>query len=147
MAASSKDSNQSIIIAESSTSNSKSTTPANLLSVLRCPKFSELACKRVIDRNPPKRKKYSRTEGVSDLKSVDPRQHVRVFPSESLTVSNGKLFCSACREELSLKKCIVTLHLQSTKHKSGKERLERKKKQDMDIAEALQASDSDCYEK
>ena len=34
MAASSKDSNHSIVIAESSTSNSKSTTPADLLSIL-----------------------------------------------------------------------------------------------------------------
>ena len=74
MAASSKGSNHSIVIAESSTSNSKSTTPADLLSVLRCPKVSELARKRVIDCNPLKWKK-----------SIDPRQHVREFPSESLT--------------------------------------------------------------
>ena len=40
------------LIAESSTSTS--TAPANLLSVLQCPKASELARKRTIDRNPPK---------------------------------------------------------------------------------------------
>ena len=94
MAASSKDS-----VAESSTS-SRSTAPADLLSVLRCPKASDLARRRAIDRNPPKGKKCSRGEGASDPKSVDPRKRVSEFPSESLTVSNGKLFCLAYREEL-----------------------------------------------
>ena len=86
-------------IAESSTSssNSRSTPPANadLLSVLRCPKASELVRKRTIDRNPPKWKKGSRGEGVSDPKFVAPHQYVREFPNESLTVSNSKLFCQA----------------------------------------------------
>ena len=83
-------------ISESSTSfnNSRSTTPASadLLSVLRCPKPSELAHKRTIDCNSPKGKERSRGEGVNDPKSVAPHQHVRVFPNKSLTVSNRKLF-------------------------------------------------------
>ena len=69
------------------------------------------------------------------------------FPSESLTVSNGELFCLACREELSLKKCVLSAHIQSAKHKSGKKRLTEKEKQEMDIAEALRASDSDLHPK
>ena len=141
MAASSKDS-----VAESSTS-SRSTAPADHLSVLRCPKASDIARKRAIDRNPPKGKKRSRGVGASDPKYVDPRKRVSEFPSESLTVSNGKLFCLACREELSLKKCVVSAHVQSAKHKSGKKRLTEKEKQEMDIAEALRASDSDLHPK
>ena len=146
MATSSKDS-----ISESSTSfnNSRSTTPAStdLLSVLRCPNASELARKRMIDRNSPKGKKRFRGEGVNDPKSVAPHQHVRVFPNGSLTVSNSKLFCQACWEELSLKKCVVSAHLQSAKHKSSKKQLAEKEKQEMDIAEALRASDSDLHPK
>ena len=114
MATSSEDS-----IAESSTSssNSRYTTPvsADLLSVLRCPKASDLVRKRTIDCNPPKGKKRSRGKGVSDPKSVSPRQRVREFPDESLTVSNSKLFRQACQEELSLKKCVVSAHLQSAR--------------------------------
>ena len=98
-------------IAESSTSssNSRSTTPAsaNLLSVLRCPKASELVCKCTIDCNPPKGKKPSCGKGVSDLKSVTPHQHVREFPNESLTELNSNLFCQVCREELSLKNVLL----------------------------------------
>ena len=69
MATSSEDS-----IAESSTSstNSRSTTPANadLRSVLQCPKASELVRKHMIDRNTLKVKKRSCCKGVSDHKSV-----------------------------------------------------------------------------
>ena len=76
---------------------------ADLLSVLYT--LSEglgaIARKRAIDRSPPKGKKLSRVEGVRAPKSVAPRQRAREFPNESLTVSNGKLFCQACREELS----------------------------------------------
>ena len=72
-------------VAESSTS-SRSIAPVNLLRVLRCPNASDLARKPAIDRNPPKGKKRSRGEGVSDPKSVDPRKRVSEFPSESLSV-------------------------------------------------------------
>ena len=41
------------------------TTPADLLSVLRCPKSSELVCKRAIDHNPPNGKKRCRGEVVT----------------------------------------------------------------------------------
>ena len=108
----------------------------------------DLAPKRtIIDRNPQKGKKRSRGEGVSNPMSVDPRQRVREFPSVSLTVSNGMSFCLACREELSLKKFMVSAHLQSAKLKSGKRRLAEKQKQEMDIAEALQACDPDLHTK
>ena len=53
----------------------------------------------------------------------------------------------ACREELSLKKCVVSAHVQSAKHKSGKKWLTEKEKQEMDIAEALRASDLDLHPK
>ena len=121
------------------------TTATILLSVLRCPKSSDLARKRSVDRNPPngkKRSRLSRGDGASEPKSVNPHDRVKEFPNQSLTVSNKKLFCLACREELSLKRSVLRGHLQSSKHKSGKERLAGKKIRDTDIAEALQASDA-----
>ena len=86
-------------------------------------------CKHITDLNPPTWK-HSSGEEVSDPKYMytDPHQHMRKFYSESLTVSNSKLFCKACQKELSLKNCVVRLHLQSTKHKLGKEQLERQEK-------------------
>ena len=63
------------------------------------PKRMELTRIRVI-RHTPYRKKPSRS---TDPKSVTPMQRVLEFPKEELTQSAGKLFCNACREELSLK--------------------------------------------
>ena len=36
-------------------------------------------------------------------KSITPYDHVKEHPGEPLTVSTGKLFYSACREQLSAK--------------------------------------------
>ena len=48
-----------------------------------------------------------------------------------------KLFCSACREELSLKKNIIASHITSTKHKTSKEKLAKKEAKERDIATSL----------
>ena len=72
---------------------------------------------------------------------------MREFHSESLTESNDKLFCQARQEELSLKKCIVSAHLQFAKHKSGKKQQAEKEKQQIDRAEALRASNADLHSK
>ncbi len=72
------------------------------------------------------------------------------FPEEGLTVSNGKLFCSACREELSLRKNIVANHISSNKHKIGKEKIGKEKlfskiAQEKDIASSLKEFDSEHH--
>ena len=56
-------------------------------------------------------------------------------------VSNGKLFCRACREELSTKQSVVSCHVKSKKHSNGKHKLKLKNTKDQDIAEALQKMD------
>ena len=56
-------------------------------------------------------------------------------------MSNGKLFCKACREELSLKKIVVANHVQSKKHIAGKGKLSLKEAKERDIAESLVSSD------
>ena len=53
---------------------------------------------------------------ASDPKSVAPLQRVRQFPDELLTVSAGRFFCTACREELSLKTSVIRYHVNSDKH-------------------------------
>ncbi len=110
---------------------------------LRCPKPSELARKRKVACNPPprgKRKSYG-GRGTSGPKSITPRQRASEHPEECLTVSNKKLFCKACREELSLISSVINNHIKSAKHLAGKERLKSKEKSEQDIAESLKASD------
>ena len=117
----------------------------SLLSQLRRPTSSELSRKRVIDRNPPKGKKRSKGPNRrSDPKSVTPEQRLKnsLYGNECLTVSMGKLFCRACREELSVKSSVVNNHIKSNKHTAGKKRLGTRQKKDVEIVEALKSYDA-----
>lgn len=107
---------------------STSSHVSSILDRLKAPKKFELTRKRKVHSNlPPKGKRQARGEGANEPMSINPSQHVKEFPSKCLTVSHNKLFCTACREELSLRKGVIVSHVASTKHKNGKER--RKSKQ------------------
>jgi len=67
------------------------------------------------------------SEGSSEPKSITATQRVKEFPEEYLQVTGHeagrtKLFCKACREELSLKGNIIVSHVSSAKHKTGKDK-------------------------
>ena len=92
----------------------------SILDVLRPAKLSELSRKRSVQSNPPKGKR-SCARGKSDPKSVSVSQRIAKHPNEEFVVgSNGKLFCTACREELSLKSSVLKKQIQSGKHVEGK---------------------------
>jgi len=100
----------------------------SLLSKLRAPRPSDLSRKRKIAANPPcgKRRSRAHAHAETDLKTIRPEKRVREYPSEPLTVSNGKRFCRGCREELCLKSSSLKNHLSSSKHLEGKKRLGKK---------------------
>ena len=60
-------------------------------------------------------------------------------------VSNGKLFCRGCREELCLKSSSLKNHLSSSKHLEGKKRLDRKEAREQDITQALKQYNSERH--
>ena len=79
---------------------------------------------------------------LTDPKTVSPIQRIKDFPNEYLAMRNGKLFCTACREELALKKSTVKNHMSSgDKHRKAKERLAKKEARERDIVQSLQAYD------
>ena len=122
------------------TGNSTSSTSAiSLLSVLKVPTPSDLTRKRKIQCNQAGKHKKTRPSSSikSEPKGVKPQNRVKKYPNDSLSVSHGKLFCIACREELSLKSSSLVNHLKSQKHKDGKERLKRKEARERDIAKKL----------
>ena len=123
----------------SSSIGSKTTPePVSLLSRLKSPTPSDLSRKRKIASNPPKGKRRSRGDTGNDPKNIYPHQRIKEFSGEPLKVNlNKKLFCCACREELSLKLSSLRNHFQSTKHIDGKKRLEKKEAREKDIVEAL----------
>ena len=110
----------------------------SLLSVLRVPKLSDLTRKKKVQCNPGKHKKvHSSSSTSSEPKGVTPQDRVKKFRNEQLSVSAGRLFCKACREELSLKSSSLMNHLKSQKHKDGKKRLDKKEAGERDIVKEL----------
>lgn len=103
------------------------------------PQRSELSRKRVIRKNVSASQHGNickkRPCCSTNPKSVTPSNRVGEFPNEHLRVSAGVLFCAVCREELSLKRSIVTNHKQSTL------KLAKKESREKDIAEALASYD------
>ena len=121
---------------EESTSNSAE----SLLSWLKSPRMSDLARKRKIAMNPPpKGKRTCQGATAAESKNVSVYQRVKAFPAQPLCVSNKKLFCKACREELSLKMSSLRNHIRCAKHKEGVKRLKSKELREKSIAEALAA--------
>jgi len=122
----------------SNSSVTERTPVKTLLEVLKPPQKSNLARKRKVASNPPvgKRRK-TRGNSSSDPKKVTPQQRIKEYNNEPFVLSAGKLFCSACREELSLKRSSVNNHIRSSKHKDRKVKLHSKEKQEKDIANAL----------
>jgi len=118
-------------------------TVRSLLTVLKAPKQSDLTRKRKVAVNPPTGKR--KCKSAKGLASVKPLQRTTEFPNESLVVSNGKLFCNSCREEIGLKKSVIKNHVSSTKHVNGKLKMQAKDKRERDIAEALRDYNSQCH--
>ncbi len=133
-------------VESSSTSADSGRVITSLLDRLKSPEPSHLARKRTITGNmPPVGKKRGKGATAGDPKSVPPAERVKAYPNEPLTVSNKKLFCSGCREQLSLKKSSIELHLKSLKHVKGKERLASKQRRQLDIAESLKRYDDEVH--
>ena len=73
----------------------------------------------------------------TDPKLVTPSQRVKTFPDKTRTVSAEKLFCSACRVELSLKQSIIKNYKELCKHVQSKDALGKREIQERDIAQAM----------
>ncbi len=85
-----------------------------------------------------KRSKAPRCMG--EPKSITIAQRVKEYSDEGFTVSAKKLFCTACREEVSTKKSVINLHIKSEEHS-----LQSKNKREQDIAMALQKYDEEVH--
>ena len=105
------------------------------------PTASELARKRKADKTLQRGRRDVEVL-VSAIQSLTPQQRVKQFNNECFSVSNNKLFCLACQEELSVKSSVIGAHIKLTKHNTGKEKLKSKKKKEIEIAEALKAQNS-----
>ena len=128
------------------TSACEDSTVPSLLSRLKQEPVSSLNRKRKVAQNLPHDGKQRKPPCcLSVPKRVTPAQRLREFPNQKLVVSAGKLFCTACKEEVALKKSIIELHIKSDKHTRGKEKLACKEKREHDIVKALGAYDKEVH--
>ena len=127
------------------TADTSDTSVRSLLDTLRAPPPSELARKRRLQTNPLSGIKKGKGAAKSNPKGISVLDRMKEFGKEKLVVSSKKLFCSACREELSTKKCSIEAHVRSRKHAAAKERLQLAVKRDADIAEVLHEYDSKVH--
>ena len=114
------------IVALGGTTESTRQLPS-LLDKLKCPTKSDLCRKRKVQSLKPTAVKKHHQPGPSnptDPKGITAHSRLKEFPNEYLIVGNSKLFCSACREEIALKKSTITNHIISGgKHKKAIEAL------------------------
>ena len=93
----------------------------------------------IVTHHPREREELTE-KGSSEPKTVSPRERVREFLDECLTVTGkgvGKPFCNVCCEELRLQRNIVANHIGPNKHKSCKEKLTVKEARERDYIAKL----------
>ena len=129
------------------TDTSMAVKAPSLLSRLKSPTASALARKRKVPSNPPIGRKKSKGSSSFNPKTVVPADRVKLYPNEYLKVhpTLKMLFCTACREPVSLKKSVIDLHIKSSKHVCGKKKVDLKEKKENDIGEMLKDYDKDCH--
>ena len=119
-----------------------SSSVPTILNQLRAPTSSEIMRKRKVRvNNPPHTGARTKKKPAcsTDPKTVSASERAREFKHEMIVVSGGKLFCSVCREELSLKLSIIKNHCQSAKHADSKKKAASGKSRELDISVALNA--------
>ena len=95
--------------------DSQKLTTLSILDKLKRPTTSDLHRKRKTKSNPLRSNKRNSGSSYSDLKSVTHGHRVKEYPKEPFKVSNHKLFCYGCREELNLKRTTIANHARSNK--------------------------------
>ena len=132
-------------VVSNSESNSADPEAESLLQRLRAPMPSVLARKRLIKTNPPVGKKRGKGRCEADPKNVTVSDRLKEYSEETFVSSCGHLFCSSCREVVSLKKSVIAHHIVSQKHNRGKERQKRATIHDQSISDALKAYDKSIH--
>ena len=129
--------------ATSESRSSRSDYVHSFLTKLRSPRRSDLTRKRKFRQNSAQVSRKRKPSCSTDPRSVTPLQRVREFPNEALTVSAGKLFCTACRDELSLKISIVKGHVKTVKHLRGIKAIADRRVRERDISQSLKQYDQE----
>lgn len=127
----------------------------SVLSRLRPPVASDLSRKRKLVTNPGKGNRRSKSSlpnsaaAKSEPKSISAKDRAKEFKDEPFTAqANGRgLFCTACRELVSLKKQNTHVHISSKKHKENKEKRLLNDKKDHDIRKAIAKYDDKNHPK
>ena len=78
-----------------------------LLNIMKASRQSDLARKNKVAVNAQFKGKHPMSGRSSKANvNIKPDQRVKEYRNEHLTVSNGILFCEACREQMALKEVV-----------------------------------------
>lgn len=115
----------------------------SILDRLRQPEESDLSRKRKLTtNNPASGNRRSQSVLRKNEPNISARKRVDEFKGETfIAKENGSLFCQSCREEMSVKKQNISVHVSSIKHKMNKDKLSQTSKKDQNIAEAMKKYD------
>ena len=93
-------------------------------------------------RTPSKGLKRGKGATASEPQNITATTRVREFPDQCLS---NKLFCDVCREPLSHKKSVISLHLKSAKHATGVDRIKAKNKREKNNVDLLKKYDQEVH--
>ena len=116
-----------------------------LLDRLKSSTQVDLSRKRRTPSNPSKDLKKGKGSVASEPLTVAAFARVEQFPDEHFSVVSDKLFCTACMEQLSVKKSAISLHIKSAKHAAGVQCLHSKCARERNIADLLKKSDEEVH--
>ena len=108
-------------------------------------------CIRVISKtkdtfqSPSQRLEKGKDAVADEPHTVTPATRLKEFPDQHFSLLCGKLFCNACREHLSVKKSVITQHVNSTKHAKGLKRIASKGKRKKSIADLLKKYNDEAH--
>lgn len=95
--------------------------------------------------SPPVGSKRGKGRCEAEPKNIGALDRLKNYNEETFVSTYGCLFCSLCREEVSLKRSIMECRIVSQKHEKGKEQHEKKNMKDQSISQGLNAYDSSIH--
>ena len=78
----------------------------------------------------------------SDISCTTTTPCTYVHVGDNFSVSNDKLFCSGCREQLALNKSVTKQNIKSHKLKTGKEKLQLNAKREIGLVKSFKEFDA-----
>lgn len=145
------ESDSSLSDSDSHTDSHSPSEREQLLERLDTPKAPAIGRKREVAQSENQsstqasgKRRRQRCGPSTQLKKKTALECVRQFPDECFTVDGGKLFCSACRIELGLKRSSLRRHVGTSRHLNAKARQKKSQQRQVTVLQSLKRYEERC---